>query len=282
MKLSSISIVTLLVVLAALLFSSCAVRVEKRDAGNEITQSFNVDKFNGISLSGPGKVVFTVSDTISVSVKAHERTFDRLEIFTDKDSLLHISLDDKLTNGITINIADENEFTVYVSGPSLSAISVLGSGSFECEDGIESVSADIYVAGSGEVDIKSIKTGSMTVNVAGSGDVDIKNATVQNDFAAAVKGSGDINVASVTAATANCSVTGSGDIKTNLKNVTQSRFLITGSGDLCVDFANCGTASVQISGSGDVELSGTLNHLNQTVSGSGEIDTRKLKLAVNN
>lgn len=276
------SIVTLLAVLAALLFSSCAIHVEKRDAGNETTKSFNVDKFNGISVSGPGHVVFTVADTISVSVKANEGTIDRLEIFTSKDSLLHISLDDKLTHGFNINVADKNEFTVYVSGPSISAISVLGSGSFECKDSLATDNAVIYVAGSGEVDIRSYKAGSMTVNVAGSGDVDIKSATVQNDFAVAVKGSGDINVSSVTAATADCSVTGSGDIKTNLKNVTQSRFLITGSGDIDADLANCGTASVQISGSGDVKLSGTLNHLNQTISGSGEIDTRRLKVAVNN
>ena len=57
-----------------------------------------------------------------------------------------------------------------------------------------------------------------------------------------------------------------------------TKLTIAGSSDGTLDFDHCGYANISISGSGDVCLSGTLHSLDQSVSGAGDIDTKKLQL----
>lgn len=63
-----------------------------------------------------------------------------------------------------------------------------------------------------------------------------------------------------------------------LAKVETTKLTIAGSGDGTLDFDHCGYAHIGISGSGDVTLSGTLQSLDKSVAGSGDIDTDKLQL----
>ena len=57
-----------------------------------------------------------------------------------------------------------------------------------------------------------------------------------------------------------------------------TKLTIAGSGDGTLAFDHCGYANISISGSGDVSLSGTLQSLDKSVSGAGDIDTDRLTL----
>ncbi|MDY5036440.1 MAG: DUF2807 domain-containing protein, partial [Prevotella sp.] len=72
------------------------------------------------------------------------------------------------------------------------------------------------------------------------------------------------------------SVAGSGKIEAEEVNVDMTNIQIAGSGDIDVDMNDCGSAIVNIAGSGDVKLKGTVNELNKSVAGSGNINTKDL------
>ena len=57
-----------------------------------------------------------------------------------------------------------------------------------------------------------------------------------------------------------------------------TKLYIAGSGDGTLNFEHCGYAGISIAGSGDVDLCGTLQSLDKSVSGAGDIDTDKLQL----
>ena len=116
------------------------------------------------------------------------------------------------------------------------------------------------------------------MSIAGSGDSKLKNVTLTGDFEYVVAGSGDIETGRLQARNASFSISGSGDVKSKLTQVKVTKLTIAGSSDGTLDFDHCGYAGISISGSGDVSLSGTLHSLDKSVSGAGDIDTKKLQL----
>lgn len=67
-------------------------------------------------------------------------------------------------------------------------------------------------------------------------------------------------------------------MKSGLADVANTELTISGSGDADLNFSNCGNADVSVTGSGDVTLSGELQTLGKHVSGSGDVDTSRLRL----
>ena len=82
----------------------------------------------------------------------------------------------------------------------------------------------------------------------------------------------------VKANNANIAIFGSGDVESKLVNVAQTNVHVSGSGDANLDFSDCGDAQVSVTGSGDITLSGQLQTLSKQVSGSGDVNTMKLRL----
>lgn len=136
------------------------------------------------------------------------------------------------------NYSSKNDVVVFVDAPVLKAAKINGSG--ECKIKGTLRSADDF---------------SFSIN--GSGDLEADEIECRN-FAAKVSGSGDIEVNALTAASADIKINGSGDVSLNCREV----------GDIVAG----------INGSGDVELQGKARSLSSKVHGSGEIDSRRLKL----
>lgn len=146
---------------------------------------------------------------------------------------------------------------MYVSAPSLTALSTAGSGDFYAETDL---------------------TGqSFVMQTAGSSTSMLKRVVMTDDFAYKLAGSGEINADTIQAKTASFRIAGSGDVRVKLVNVDDTKLAIAGSGSGTLNFDQCGHAKVAISGSGDITLAGTLHSLDKDIAGSGDIDTSKLQ-----
>lgn len=248
-----------LIATLTLLCSACTISVEKVDSSNTIEKTFNVTEFRGIEANSGINVIYKIADEPSVKVTASENCMKKLNVFVDKKGVLHLTCDErgKDNQSVVINFSKNSNITAYVSGPSLSSVKIYGSGEFECNDSMQTENMLILVSGSGEVDMNSVEATNLGIQIQGSGDVELKNAFTEN---------------------ANLTITGSGDINSRLIKTNKTNVHIAGSGDVELDFADCNTASVEIAGSGDIKLSGSLRNLEKDIAGSGEIDTKNLKL----
>ncbi|MDP3655612.1 MAG: DUF2807 domain-containing protein [Brevundimonas sp.] len=91
----------------------------------------------------------------------------------------------------------------------------------------------------------------------------------QPTFHLTVSGSGDVDAAGETQ-TAMIDSTGSGDSDLSALRMTDVRVAVSGSGDVRV--GPTGAARIDLSGSGDVDLTRRPANLQQSISGSGNID----------
>lgn len=105
-------------------------------------------------------------------------------------------------------------------------------------------------------------------NLESSADLSIRDYD-QPTFALTVSGSGDVDAAGRTQ-TATVDVNGSGDSDLSALQTTDARVDTSGSGDVRV--GPTGAARIDISGSGDVDLTRRPANLQQSISGSGDID----------
>lgn len=107
-----------------------------------------------------------------------------------------------------------------------------------------------------------------TFDLRSSADLSIRDYD-QPSFDLDVSGSGDVDAAGQ-AQTVTIDLTGSGDADLSSLRVTDATIDVSGSGDLRV--GPSGAARVDVSGSGDVNLTRRPATLQQSLSGSGDID----------
>lgn len=244
------------------ILSVSACRIEKVNNSDEPAKSYilNFKDFQSIKNFSNCDIHFTQSNTYKVVLKATPQWYDAHTITANNGELVIIQKEEKKQKGITVlkfnNISSGAE--LWISAPSLDAISTAGSGDFYAENDITGKSLEL--------------------SIAGSGDSKLKNVTLTGDFEYVVAGSGDIETGRLQARNASFSISGSGDVKSKLTQVKVTKLTIAGSGDGSLSFDQCGSAVIGIAGSGDINLSGTLQSLDKRVSGSGDINTSKLQL----
>lgn len=245
---------------AILTVSAC--RIEKVNNSDEPAKSYtlNLRDFQSIKNYSNCDIHFTQSDTYKVVLKATPSWYASHTVTASRGELVITQKEEKKQKGITVlHINSSNDGAeLWISAPSLIALSTAGSGDFYAESDITGKSLEL--------------------SIAGSGDSKLKNVTLTGDFEYAVAGSGDIETGILQARNASFSISGSGDVKSKLAQVKVTKLTVAGSGDGTLDFDHCGYAYIGISGSGDVDLSGTLRSLDKSVSGAGDIDTDKLQL----
>lgn len=211
-------------------FSSC--KIEKvNNAGPVETRSYYAKNFTKISLEYPGKVIFIPSDTFSVSVKATKYAHERMIVTTD-GGVVRITRPRKKDNVIFVGDNKDNVI-ITIKAPTLSEVSIAGSGEFECKDTLKATNLELSVAGSGEMDIKYIKANSMSASISGSGDIEAGLVRVpKTDLQ--IAGSGDMEMNFLNCGFVNAEISGSGEME--LKGNVE-RFIkdISGSGEIETD-----------------------------------------------
>ncbi len=251
-----------LLVAVLTIVSMSACRIEKVYDNKEPLKTYNLklSGFSSLSNAGDCDVHFIQSATYKVTLKASQRWYDRHDIRVDDGTLVIGTKGYKKLGGVSvINMSNyDNEAEIWVSAPNLNDVSMSGSGDF---------SLDSDFMGK-----------SLNMDVRGSSDAKLRNVTLSGDFTYTVSGSGDVEIGTVKARGAKFSIFGSGDVDAKLANVANTAVDVHGSGDVDLKFSNCGNADVTVMGSGDVDLSGQLRTLSKQISGSGDVETSKLRL----
>lgn len=244
--------------------TSCTIKVEKASERKAMaTKTIAIKDFANIFEDSGSRIIYTQGDTFSIRIEAPA---DEIEQFSfsysaNNDGTLSIQRTwDRMNNPRiwTISGNTYSQATIYITTPTLSQVTVNGSGDFECNDTIQTDEFIAQVHGSGDILVKNVKSKFLLCNVDGSGD---------------------INVESFMGEAAEYNVNGSGDIVTNQVNVSETKISINGSGDISLDMKDCDKVTAFLAGSGDIRLTGNANSLSQSSNGSGDIDTSNLKLA---
>lgn len=241
--------------LAIMALTSCSININKRGDKKLTTKTIKVDNFDKLSIGGAIDVLYTVSDSVSVKVKATDEQRECLNIYTKADGTLCIEQKANIGNVVKIGISNSDDIGIEICGPALQGVAIAGSGSFKCEGEMQTETFRASVAGSGDIDIKSIKSENAALTIAGSGDIHISNIWSKR---------------------LDSSIVGSGDIKVNANKVDQIYASTNGSGDIEIKCNDCGTVTASTSGSGDITLNGKVKGINKSCSGSGDIDTDNL------
>ncbi len=152
---------------------------------------------------------------------------------------------------------EEDDIDIYITSPDLARVYVKGSGEFEAK--------------------KSVKADQLTLLLQGSGDIDMEDVTCSN-ITGEVRGSGDMDINVTGAKTTRWDLKGSGDIDINQRHVDQTTVNLLGSGDIDIKFIDCGSADCRLTGSGDIKLSGQLQSLKKTETGSGSYELHELSV----
>lgn len=239
-----------------------ACRIEKVYNTDEPAKTYhlNLKDFTSLYNSSSCDIHYIQSDTFKVTLKATQTWYDRNTVSVENGALTIKSDKYKSEKGVTVlsvNTYDDQP-EMWVSAPSLTDVSLSGSGDFSIDSDYQGKS--------------------LSISCAGSSDTRTKNLTLTGDFEYSVGGSGDILTGTVKANTASFAVSGCGVVKSSLASVASTSLSVSGSGDADLKFSACGDADVNVSGSGDLTLSGQLKTLNKHVSGSGDVDTSGLRL----
>ena len=213
---------------AALLAGACHVgaKAEDREAGPEVSRTYQVAAFDQIEVAGPYEVNVVTGGQPAVSAKGGSNLLDETEVVVENGRL---QIRSKKRNGIRFSWhGGKAVFTVNVAA--LHGASIAGSGGIN----VDKVAGDFDgdVAGSGDLKVNAIEGGKITLAIAGSGNVDAAGKADSVDLS--IAGSGDIRAGGLASRTAEVSIAGSGSVATH---ATES-------------------ADVSIMGSGDVEVSG--------------------------
>jgi len=232
-KLSIISLIGIMGI-----FSSCIVVVDdfphKKGNGDIRSTEKRISSFERINIKGSAEVYFRYSPEYKTVVTVDSNLVDYTEIYS---------------SGNTLNIKTKNgsfsftRYSVDVYCPSLTGVTVSGSGSFTGND--------------------TIYTSTFDSNVSGSGKIEGRIECDRN-FIAKISGSGKIEVLGK-ADYSNIDISGSGTFDGEHFRVNDADVDISGSGNAKVYVID--HLKAKISGSGVIDCWG-----NPSISGSGRIN----------
>jgi hypothetical protein len=205
--------------LASALFSACAGGRGERGNREIVSEERNgFAPFDTIASSGSADIRFHLSEDYRVIVHTDSNIADFVKT-ESRGGTLHI--------GLERGSFSPTQMILDVYAPAPAGISISGSGSFSCEDAIQS------------------KT--FSVRVSGSGNINLKGESEQADIV--ISGSGKVRGDDFRIARADIRVSGSGDIDVFVTEELRSR--ISGSGTIRYS-GNPQRVDSSVSGSGRI------------------------------
>ena len=223
-------------VFSAVIFCSCQ---SITGSGNIVTQTRNLHQFDGVRASGSIDIEVINDQSQLVKVEADDNIMPYI-ITKVEDGMLDVHLK---PNFMYHNINAK----VYVSAPSLTKLTVAGSGSITSKDVLaDNEQIGFKVSGSGDINA-SVDAPSIIASIGGSGTITLSGKT--KDFNCSLTGSGDFKCKNLLSENTTATVTGSGTA-----HVYASVHLggkVTGSGDIyysghpAVEIHRTGSGSVQ-------------------------------------
>lgn len=136
--------------------------------------------------------------------------------------------------------------TVYVTVPSLTAVSVSGSGDLRVEGPVQAGDFQVSVAGSGNLFLPQLTAQTLKTGLAGSGNISLGGTCPRHSIG--IAGSGNVRADNLRTDDTEVRISGSGSVQVNAAKTLNSR--ISGSGDVLLRGA--AQISTSKSGSGSV------------------------------
>lgn len=249
---------------------ACYSGKELNDDRKQVTQNRAVGYFSKIESRGSADIRFVQGKGSSVRIVGPKSAVDNMLLEKKGDALTITQ-----RSGSHIFNNDYGNVTIYITSPDITAVSIIGSGSFTATSDIDTDNLYMTIKGSGDIALRGVVCDAATLETRGSGDIECGAIDTRSAKVSSI-GSGDIEMKSLKADNANFLARGSGDITAALKNVATTNIATYGSGDIAVRMTGCGLATAATYGSGDITLSGSLRSLQQTSKGSGDINTSRL------
>lgn len=227
---------------AALLAGACHVGAdaEERDAGPEVSRTYQVGAFDKIAVAGPYEVSVVTGGQPGVSAKGGQNLLEETEVVVEDGTL---KIKPKKRKGVRFNWRN-GKAVFTVNAAAIHGAAIAGSGGIH----VDKVAGDFEgdVAGSGDLRIGAVAGGKVKLAIAGSGDVEVSGKADSVELS--IAGSGDIRTAGLATRTAEISIAGSGNVEANASE--SADVSIMGSGDVRVQGgAKC---TVSKAGSGNV------------------------------
>jgi hypothetical protein len=206
------------------------------------TQTRTPGSLNGFESGGSWDVYITIGNKDEVRLES--RGFDLSNVITEIDGN---TLNIKLERGNYNNV----NFTAYVTVRELESIGVSGSGKILVQSNIDSKTFSIGQSGSGQIQMKMLKTGNLTVGLSGSGKVSIVDGSA-GDTHIGQSGSGAFEALELMAGNVKVGKSGSGSTAIGVN----------------------GNLTVNSSGSGNIYYKGNLTSQKISSSGSSKVIKR--------
>lgn len=211
---------------------------------DRVRETREVSTFTKVALNIPGTLHLRQGDDRSVEVEATRRVLKHLETVVE-GSRLKIRDESNFFEDVFGEDREESEIDVYVTAPTIEAVSIAGAGAIVGETPIESSSLALENAGSGSVDLE-VSTSDLRTSIAGSGTIRVRGTA--DEVSVRIAGSGTIDGLDLTTASADIQVAGSGDTRLHVTDRLSAQ--IMGSGD--VEYRGSPSIDKSILGSGDV------------------------------
>jgi hypothetical protein len=199
--------------------------------------------FTQLSLSNPVRVLLRQGSPQHVEVEAAAADLSQLETNVVGSRL---SISTRRGSGKLTWYQFTGPVTVYVTMPSVSALSVDGSGDLKAETSVQATLLDVAVTGSGSLQLPQVTATALETSVNGSGDVQLGGACPRHH--AVLRGSGAVRAARLTTEDTQISLNGSGQAHVFATKLVQAR--LVGSGNVFV--TGGATVSSSTMGSGQV------------------------------
>ncbi|MCS6973998.1 MAG: DUF2807 domain-containing protein [Cyclobacteriaceae bacterium] len=222
----------------------------------------DVQPFNQISFSIPGKAYVRQGNAYTVELDGPADVLDEIEAVVEGDKLSLRSKDKRFRwDG-----RDVKNITVRITTKNINALHVSGSGEMLVMTRVKANNLNLKVSGSGSLKVEA-DAGDVTAHVSGSGDITLRGNL--KNVKSSVSGSGKINLQADVAGLATFDISGSGDaLAQGSANEVEAQ--ISGSGKVLAAGLATKSCKVRISGSGSVEIN-VSDELDATISGSGDV-----------
>jgi hypothetical protein len=227
-----------ILMISAAIFSSCEKIVGE---GPVVTETRHEPPFQGLSVSVPAEAYFTQSPGYNITLEAQQNILDEIETIV-QDNVLKIRF-----RHPGVRIRNSEKIIVRVTGPEARVLEMNGSGSLQVDGTINPATLNLYVSGSGNIDVDDIQSNTIKTIISGSGRIGVNSGSA-NEEEITISGSGFIDMSEVVVKDADTRISGSGTMEVYTTHTLKAK--ISGSGT--VYYKGNPTISSQISGSGSV------------------------------
>ncbi len=204
----------------------------------------NVAAFTKLGLANSARVVLRQGSPQRVEVEASAADLARLET-TVESGKLRIGIKNQ-EGKMWSNERFEGTVTVYVTMPTIEALSVSGSGQLEAAEAVKASALDLAVSGSGKIMLPQLTADKLNTAVSGSGEIMVAGVCPQHE--ARISGSGDVRATDLRTEASVIRISGSGNGRLYASRTLEAS--IAGSGNVYV--RGGANVSSKIAGSGRV------------------------------